>query len=209
MECRLLSIRPGRLPWPSIDLAIHVAPTSVISGVKSLDWPWLLVNALLRVGVLRGNKEVHLGTFPAIRLTVPQKLEFTVNLGYDGLAVIESARKQGDVHFRMWGYFTVAWFSPDEEGQHFVAPQDKSGGIVQEENRDTVRIPLSDWESTYLPTWGQQAPLIVSIADPVLLEALRLEAESLDMMPSAVAIEILRRRLLERLSDVGDKKVGS
>ncbi len=201
MKCRLLSMRPGRLPWPSIYLTIHATHSSVVSGVKSLDWPWLLINASLGVDVLRGDRHVHLGSFPASTLTTPQRLKFTIDLRYDGLAVVETARQGQDVNLRLWGYFSVAWFSPDEEGQHFVATQDKSGGVVQEEGRDTVRVPMSDWESIYLPSWGQQSPLIVSIADPVLIEALRLEAESLDMMPSALAIEILRRRLLERLSD--------
>ncbi len=198
MKCRLLSMRPGRLPWPSIDLAIHVAPSSVVSGVKSLDWPWLLINASLGVDVLRGDRHVYLGSFPASRLTTPQKLEFAIDLGYDGLAVVETARQGRDVNLRLWGYFSVAWFSPDEEGQHFVATQDKSGGVVQEEGRDTVRIPMSDWESIYLPSWGQQSPLIVSIADPVLIEALLAEAETLDMTPHVLAEEILRSRIAEQ-----------
>ncbi len=201
MNVRLLTMRPGRLPWPSIDVAIHVTPSSVVSGVESLDWPWLLINASLQVEVLRDERHVYLGSFPASNLTTPQRLEFTIDLGYDGLAVVETARQGRDVSLRLWGKFSVAWFSPDKEGQHFVATQYKAGGVEQEEGRDTVRIPMSDWEQTYLPSWGEQSPLIVSVADPILIEALRLEAESLDMVPSAVAIEILRQRLLERLSD--------
>ena len=198
MECRLLSLKPGRLPWPSLEVRISAKARSVVSGVKSLDWPWILLSASLRVGVLRGDRQIDLGSFPLTRPSNVSRLEFTADLGYDGLAVIENARQSGDVEFRMYAYFSVAWFSPDEEGQHFVAVQDKSGTVIQEEDKETVRIPVSDWETTYLPSWGQMAPLIISIGDPVLIEALMAEAEKLDMTPQVLAQEILRRRVAER-----------
>ncbi len=49
MGCRLTFMRPGLLPKPSIWVGIRIRPTSVVSGVKSPDWPWALLDTYLEV----------------------------------------------------------------------------------------------------------------------------------------------------------------